>query len=108
MDIKKTIIPYVITSVVIGIISAVYEHFSHGVISYFMVGTFAFPIAGFIVYLILHKYVNKVVFNSSWITLMFGSFMVGVLEIYGTDNPLVYVYFIAAAILFVLSFILRD
>ena len=86
----------------------VYEHFSHEVYSIFMVGAFAIPLIGGIVYNLMKKIVNKTLFTTGWITLLVGSYMRGVLEIFGTTNRLLIIYLIVGCTLLVLSLIIRS
>ena len=84
----------------IALFGGIYEIFSHGVFSYFMIYAFAIPLAlGVIPYLFLAlfgKILPSAFSNCFWnygiVTLTLGSVMKGVLEIYGTDNFTAYVY----------------
>ena len=89
---------------------AVYESFSHGVYSYFMLYAFAIPLVfGVTLYAVLlcaRKHPNRVflnLWNAAIATFSAGSVFQGVLEIYGTTNPLLIVYPIAGGILAALS-----
>ena len=79
-------IPYVIVSVVCLIVSLLYEHFSHGVISIFMLYAFSIPLTAGILKLIFDKILNKTIYRAAWITLLTYSYMRGVIEIFGTTN----------------------
>ena len=81
---------------------AVYEHFGHGVYSYYMLYAFAFPLVmGVLPYtlmLIKRKYPSRVflnLWNSAIAALCVGSVFKGVLAIAGYTNRLVVVYPIA-------------
>lgn len=80
------------------VFGAIYEAFSFGVFSYFMIYAFAFPLAVGIIYLIM--YMKKVqasriflnLLNSAAVTAALGSLAAGVVEIYGTENRLLGIY----------------
>ncbi len=82
-----------------------YEHFSHGVVSNFMLYMFLWPLSGGVFALLLTAFpgahcpgsgVRRLwAFGTAALTV--GSFMRGVFEIYGTGNPLVKVYWISGA-----------
>ena len=77
---------------------AIYEVYSHGVYSYYMMYAFVVPfVMGVIPYLfiglfakILPSELSKNLWNYGIVTLSLGSVMRGVLDIYGTDNFTVY------------------
>ena len=78
---------------------AVYEHFSHGVYSYWMIYAFAFPLVmGVVPYTILlmkGKYPNRIflnLWNSAIATFSVWSLMKGVLAIAGYTNAMVVIY----------------
>jgi hypothetical protein len=88
---------------------AVYELFSHGVYSYFMIYAFVFPLAGGVFpffkmafgrYPLPNK-LTRNLYHSGIATLTTGFLFKGALEIYGTTNRLVLVYWIVG-ILFIL------
>ena len=91
---------------------AVYELFSHGVYSYFMIYAFVIPllfgVVMYIIMLITGKYPGRLflnLWNSAIATLSAGSVFQGVLEIYGTTNSLVIVYPIVGGVLVILSLV---
>lgn len=98
----KALMIYVPAAVLCGIFSLIYEHFSHGVYSNFMVWLFLFPLVGgalpfFIIYVFKLAYPNRValnIYNSGICTLTIGSCMSGVFEIYGSTSALLIVYWI--------------
>ena len=105
---------YVLAAVNVGVFSAIYEHFSFGVISLFMVFAFAIPlIAGALPFLLLGKALKKTgktipalsckFWHAAVATLTTGFLFRGVLDIYGTSSPLTSVYWVAVAVLAVLS-----
>lgn len=103
----------VIGAIFLALFGAIYELFSHGVYSYHMIYAFCFPLVmGVLLYAVLiinGKYPRKSflnVWNTSIATFSIGSVFQGVLEIYGTSNPLVIVYPAAGLILMGLGIIM--
>ena len=105
---------YIIVTLVCILFAMIYESFSHGVISNFMIYAFAIPlIFGVGVYYMAYfwkikklpnKFENKT--YNAWIaTLTIGSIVEGVLQIYGTTNSKIYVYLIAGIVLLISSII---
>jgi hypothetical protein len=91
-----------------AVAGAVYEHFSHGVSSIFMVYMFVIPLVGGCVpYTVFALSPNKPfpgrfsrdLWNAGIATLTVGSFIQGVLEIYGTTSGLTIAYWINGAAL---------
>ena len=103
---KKLILIDLIAALFCALFGAVYEAFGHGVYSYGMLYAFAFPLAlgVFPLYLIdvLHApYPGKALRNlwhAGIAALTTGSIVTGILEIYGTTNPLTAVYWILGAV----------
>ncbi|GHU70124.1 hypothetical protein FACS1894184_15140 [Clostridia bacterium] len=94
---------YVIIAIFCAFFGAIYEAFSHGVYSMYMMYAFAFPLAGGAAVTLLfaafpHKRIPstlvKQLYNSGIATLTVGSVFAGALEIYGTTNWLVMVYWV--------------
>ncbi len=91
--------------------AAVYEHFSHGVWSNYMVCLFVWPLLGGVPALLLPGIRTALMpcravrnfWASGVATLTLGSCLAGVFEIYGTTAPLVAVYWYAGAALTVLA-----
>ena len=88
--------------------SMVYEHFSHGVYSPFMICLFLVPLLGGVVPSLVLVFSPGLCFPSPFarstyrlglITLAVGSCLRGVFEIYGTSAPLVGVYGAAGGVL---------
>lgn len=109
LDIKKVRIVYLIISIICGIFSAIYEYFSHGVFSIYMVapGVVLF-ILGFILVPLLRKLFDRISFNlynSFLACLLTGSYIKGILDIYGTTNDLIYIYLVADIVFFLLTII---
>lgn len=110
----KSAFIYIIISIVCALFGAIYEHFGHGVYSYFMIYAFLFPLAGgalpmiILTRVIKIKYpgtVSRYSYNSGIAALTVGSLFKGVLDIYGTSNSLVAMYWTAAVIFIVISII---
>ncbi len=79
---------------------AIYEHYSHGVYSYYMIYSFVIPMAlgSFLYFLLFLKRVkipsslSIQTWNAGIATLTMGSIFTGVVEIYGSTNRLSVVY----------------
>ena len=109
---KKTAFVYLLIALFCAFFGAIYEVFSHGVYSGYMIYAFAFPLAGgtlpFLV-ISLHgekKYPNAIarnLYHSGIATLTVGSIVRGVLDIYGTTNSLSGIYWIVGGILTVMG-----
>lgn len=104
----KTSLIYLLAAAFCGVFGGVYEIFSHGVFSGFMVFAFTFPlILGALPFFLFYFAGNRQkpgilpasLWHSGVITLTTGSLMTGVLEIYGTTNRLICVYWILGAVL---------
>ena len=88
---------------------AVYEHFSFGVFSYYMIYSFVFPLAAGLVLLLMamgkrppeRRFLNF--FNSASATFAVGFIAAGVLRIYGTDSLLLKVYPVLGALMLLLA-----
>lgn len=100
-------IKYLSASFVVAVFAIIYEQFSHGVVSYFMLLAFLFPLLGGGVMLLLgawsRKKSDRTLYNCGLLTLTVGSITQGVLEIYGTTNRLCVVYWIVGIGLTVLG-----
>ena len=111
-DIKKQGKVYIIVSIVCLIFAIIYEAFSHGVFSNYMIFAFLIPLVcgatiSYILYFINKKDTSLLpskfgnnLYNAAVATLTFGSIFNGALEIYGTTNAKVYVYLIARNLAF--------
>lgn len=119
----KIALIYLICSIFLALFGGIYEHFSFGVYSNFMLYSFAFPLVG--------GCLPALIFNllpvskgpkpiTAWLqrcglaTLSVGSIIRGVLDIYGTENLLTTWYWLVggglcvlAGILYVISLIPR-
>ena len=105
---------YVLAAVNVAVFSAIYEHFSFGVYSPFMIFAFVVPLLmGGLVFLLLGRACKKTgstvpalvckFWHAAVATLTVGFLFRGVLDIYGTSSPLASVYWIASAMLAALS-----
>ena len=110
VELKKQLRYQFFASVFLAVFGGVYELFSHGVYSAWMVFAFAVPLLlGVIPYaaLLIGKQAPGQVFLNLWnagiAALSVGSVFQGVLEIYGTTNSLVIVYPIAGGALLLLG-----
>lgn len=99
---------YLFLTLLCALFGAGYEYFSHGVYSYYMLYAFAFPLMGGVLPFFCMAFFNcrlpgRVSLNlyhsgvAAWTV---GSIFEGVLEIYGTTNRLVFIYWMVGAILF--------
>lgn len=107
-------------TVFVGIFSAVYEHFAHGVRSKPMIFAFAYPLLLGVVPLVALAYLQVMkkisyegnvraginLFYSGIATLTLGSISSGVVEIYGTTNHLIKYFYLAGCPLLVAGLIL--
>lgn len=109
--IEKLVLNYLIATMVCAGFGAVYEVFSHGVYSYYMLYAFMIPFLGGVVYFycILYfrsktpGYIARRLHHFGISTLTIGCILCGVLEIYGTSNRLVLFYFIVGGIFLVIG-----
>lgn len=100
-EIEKLVFTYLLATIVCASFGAVYESFSHGVYSYYMLYAFMIPLLGgtlpFSYVLYFRSKIPRPMarrfhhFGISALTV--GCIFCGVLEIYGTTNCLVIVYF---------------
>jgi len=121
--VAKTGFAYLLVSLFCVLFGAVYEHFSHEVYSGYMIYAFVFPLAGGALPLTaltiygcrqLPGRLPLNLYNAGIAALTVGSIMEGVLEIYGTTNDLLQVYWIAGigfagmgAVLYVTGMLIR-
>ncbi len=108
-------------SILLALFGMVYEGFSHGVYSFYMIYAFLFLLGGgALPFLVVGLQKNsrsinpsaKALYHCGLATLTIGSILQGVLEIYGTTNGLIRIYWIAglplAIVGAVLCVLLRD
>ena len=111
LDIKRWTKKYLYFSIFLIGFSIIYECFSHGVYSNYMIFAFLIPLV--LGYILLPIVLNRAhwasvfCYHASIMTLTIGSVVKGVLDIYGTTNSLVIVYFIVGIVLQVISIIFR-
>lgn len=114
LKMAKTGGAYMFFSIACALFGAVYEHFSHEVFSYAMVYAFLIPLLGgaapfYALAFSRGKVPGKAsrrAYHSALATLTVGCALQGVLEIYGTTNRLLSVYWIAGGILLLCAFLL--
>lgn len=101
---RKAFLTYFCVALYCGLFGAIYEHFSHGVYSNYMVFLFMFPLIGgavpyaalgFIKQLRCPEIPARRIYNCGVATLTVGSCFAGVLEIYGTTSVYLKYYWIA-------------
>ena len=97
---------YLLATVFCAIFGAVYELFSHEVLSCFMICAFALPLLlGAIPFFLMRKHGKTFpgktadLIHAGVAALTIGSILQGALEIYGTSNPLMVVYWAAGGTL---------
>ena len=112
---ERTAFLYLLATIVVAAFGGVYELFSHGVWSGFMVYAFAFPLVlGALPYAWLalykhplpHPWVCKL-HHAGVATLTVGSVMEGVFAIYGTTNTLTLAYWIVGLALLIMAQAIR-
>ena len=104
----KIILSYILITLFCILFSLVYEHFSHGVYSDYMLYMFLFPLIGGVLifsmiglvrFLPIPKRLVINLYNSGIATLTIGSCLNGVLEIYGTNSDLISIYWLLGGFL---------
>ncbi len=110
----KTAFVYLLVTLFLVLFGAVYEHFSHEVYSYYMIYAFVIPLAcGVLPFLILAFSIGVMIpgrgplnlYHSGIASFTVGCIFKGVLEIYGTTNSLIMVYWITGFVLLMLGII---
>lgn len=110
-----TALRYLFLTLITALFGAVYELFGHGVYSYYMIYAFAVPLAGGVLPFLLAAAgkirkcpgpLSRHFYRSGIVTLTLGCILQGVLEIYGTTNALIRLYWIAGAVLLSVAFFL--
>ncbi len=111
----KTALAYLMAAVFCALFGAVYELFSHEVYSYFMLYAFAFPLCGgtfpYLIYSLCSETAvpdpyDRLLGHAGIASLTIGSIVSGVLEIYGTANRLIIIYWVIGSAL-CLGFVFR-
>lgn len=112
----KTSFIYLNVSLFLALFGAVYEHFSHGVYSYFMIYAFSIPLVfGTLFYFIKAIYrgqkkkldTSDMLYGGSIAVFTAGSITKGILDIYGTESSNMKVYLILGILLFLSSAITK-
>jgi hypothetical protein len=111
----KTAYVYLLISLFCVLFGAVYELFSHEVYSFYMIYAFVFPLVGGVLLFLLMG-MGKLFINSSAVscnlyhagiaTLTIGSILTGIVEIYGTTNTLIRIYWMAGTFMILGSLLL--
>lgn len=110
-EIEKLVLTYLIITLVCAGFGAVYEFFSHGVYSYYMLYAFMIPFLGGTVYFYCILYFRSKIprciarrfQHFGLLTVTVGCMVCGILEIYGTTNYLVNIYFIVGGMFLVIG-----
>ena len=109
LDIKKVRRNYLLYSLFLIVLAIIYESFSHGVYSNYMIFSFIIPfIYGFCGSFLINiggSKLGNTFYNLGIITLSIGSVFKGILEIYGTTNILLYVYIVIGLFMAILGII---
>ena len=109
---KTQVLIYIIETLFCILFAIIYESFSHGVFSKFMILAFLIPlILGVIVTYILCFFkreklptaLENKLYNAGVVNLTVGSIMEGVLQIYGTTNVKIFLYLIFGILLLTIS-----
>lgn len=108
----KTALVYLVVTTACALFGAIYELFSHEVYSFYMIYAFAFPLCGGVAPYLLLSLSSKLQMSDDYdrltghtgiATLTVGSLMSGILEIYGTTNRWVLLYWPVGALLVLCS-----
>ena len=110
---QKHLIGSIIAALFCALFAAVYEAFSFGVYSYFMLFSFVFPLLGcslpYSIMVFRDKNIPDIsslrLWNSGIAALTVGSIIQGVIEIYGTTNQLTIIYWAAGGVLCALGLV---
>ncbi len=96
---------YLIISIALAAAGAIYEHFSFGVYSNFMIYAFAIPLVGGTLPFMLRSMRRAADVGWTWhagiATLTIGSIVHGILAISGRPNSLTIIYLVAGIILLI-------
>ena len=105
INLGRTGLVYLSAALFCALFGAIYEHFSHGVYSGFMIYAFVYPLAlGALPFFAMSLSGRRLpgrlpfnLYNAGIATLTVGSIFRGVLDIYGTTNSLTTVYWALGA-----------
>ena len=109
---SATNLKYLLATIFVALFGAIYECFSHGVYTYYMIYAFAFPLVlGLLPSVIFNMIKVKYTFpklglefyNTGIASLTVGSVVKGILIIYGTENELINIYFIVGSLLLLIG-----
>ena len=110
LDIKRIRKNYLLYSLFLIIFAVIYESFSHGVYSNYMIFAFLIPfIYGYCGSFLMGSDASKMgntFYNYGIVTLSIASIFKGILEIYGTTNKLLYVYIVLGIMLVIIGIII--
>ena len=103
----KTALRYLLISLFCVLFGAVYEVFSYEVYSFFMIYAFVFPLLlGVLPFLLIRlrgartpNVLCRNLYHAGVATLTVGSIIAGVVEIYGTTNALILLYWMVGILL---------
>jgi hypothetical protein len=114
---RKTILTYLIVSILAIVVNRVYATFGHGVASSSMTWMFLYPlIGGGLLYFLISVFAKHItnfagyrlgfnIYNSGIATLTFGSFLKGVMEIAGADSMYLIFYYVVGGLFIALGLI---
>lgn len=109
---EKIMFHELLFSIFILVFGAIYEHFSFGVYSWYMVYAFAFPLLLCVLPLAVIAHSGRELpvkpegiklYRFGTATLTIGSIVTGIVEIYGTTNSLTRFYWITGALLIIIG-----
>ena len=111
---RRTALLYLAAALFAALFGGIYEQFSHGVYSNFMIYAFAFPLAGGTLPCLLtgegarkaHPAAGNL-WGAGIAALTVGSLFRGALDIYGTTSPLTGVYWVAGGLLLAAAALVR-
>lgn len=98
---ESTAFTYLLVSIFCFLFGTIYEHFSHGVYSGYMMYSFLIPLLGGALPFLMLKLIKTAfppgpviqkVHHCGIATLTLGSIVKGILDIYGTTNSLTFLY----------------
>ena len=112
LDIRRRVKTYLFMTIFVMLFGIIYEMFSHGVYSNYMIFAFLIPlIFGVLIFKLIEIFKVKIslisvsFYNLAIISLTIGCIIKGFLDIYGTTNDLIYIYLISSGILLSISLI---
>ena len=112
---RRMALIYLCITLFCGLFSAVYEYFSFGVYSNYMIflymiplmaGVLPFALAGLMIRLPCPSLISVKIYNCGVATLTLGCCLAGVLEIYGTTSIYIRFYWLAGIVMMAFGFVL--